>query len=56
VSVQISSFKARPSAGNAAVLEAQRWLQEMKAKDISLETLAMKAGLERRTLASPSPG
>jgi len=37
------------SHGDAAVLKVQRWLQETEAKDISLESLAAKAGLERRT-------
>lgn len=44
-----SIFSPRTGHGDAAVLEVQRWLQETDAKDISLETLATKAGLERRT-------
>ncbi|MGS5046777.1 MULTISPECIES: GlxA family transcriptional regulator [unclassified Mameliella] len=44
-----SLFSPRLGHGDAAVLEVQRWLQETKASDISLETLAAKAGLERRT-------
>lgn len=42
-------FSPRTGHGDAAVLEVQRWLQDTDAKDISLETLATKAGLERRT-------
>lgn len=44
-----SIFSPRMGHGDAAVLEVQRWLQETEAKDISLETLAERAGLERRT-------
>lgn len=44
-----SIFSPRMGHGDAAVLEVQRWLQETEAQDISLETLAAKAGLERRT-------
>ena len=44
-----SIFSPRTGHGDAAVLEVQRWLQETEAKDISLETLAARAGLERRT-------
>lgn len=44
-----SIFSPRMGHGDAAVLEVQRWLQETEARDISLETLAEKAGLERRT-------
>ena len=44
-----SIFSPRMGHGDAAVLEVQRWLQETEAKDISLETLANRAGLERRT-------
>lgn len=44
-----SLFSPRTSHGDAAVLEVQRWLRETEAKDISLDTLAGKAGLERRT-------
>lgn len=42
-------FSPRMSHGDAAVLEVQHWLQETEARDVSLETLAIKAGLERRT-------
>ncbi|MCY1223256.1 HTH-type transcriptional regulator CdhR [compost metagenome] len=42
-------FSPRMTHGDAAVLEVQRWLQETEARDISLDTLAGKAGLERRT-------
>ena len=44
-----SIFSPRTGHGDAAVLEVQRWLQQTDAKDISLEMLATKAGLERRT-------
>lgn len=44
-----SLFSPRLGHGETAVLEVQRWLQETGARDISLETLATKAGLERRT-------
>ncbi|WP_066721911.1 MULTISPECIES: GlxA family transcriptional regulator [Hyphomicrobiales] len=44
-----SVFSPRMTHGDRAVLEVQRWLQETEAKDISLVTLAAKAGLERRT-------
>jgi transcriptional regulator GlxA family with amidase domain len=44
-----SLFSPRMSHGDAAVLEVQRWLQETEALDISLDALAVKAGLERRT-------
>ncbi|MCP8894985.1 helix-turn-helix domain-containing protein [Shinella daejeonensis] len=44
-----SIFPPRTGHGDTAVLEVQRWLQETEAKDISLETLATRAGLERRT-------
>lgn len=44
-----SVFSPRTGHGDAAVLEVQRWLQETGAKDISLEALATRAGLERRT-------
>lgn len=44
-----SLFSPRLSHGDAAVLEVQRWLQKTEARDLSLETLAAKAGLERRT-------
>jgi transcriptional regulator GlxA family with amidase domain len=44
-----SIFSPRTGHGDAAVLEVQRWLQDTGAKDITLETLATKAGLERRT-------
>lgn len=44
-----SIFSPRTGHGDAAVLVVQRWLQETEARDISLESLAMKAGLERRT-------
>lgn len=44
-----SIFSPRTGHGDVAVLEVQRWLQETDAKDVTLETLAMKAGLERRT-------
>ena len=42
-------FSPRTGHGDAAVLAVQRWLQDTGARDISLETLAAKAGLERRT-------
>lgn len=44
-----SLFSPRTKHGDAAVLEVQRWLQETEASDISLESLAAKAGLEKRT-------
>lgn len=44
-----SLFSPRMGHGDVAVLEVQRWLQESEASDISLEALAAKAGLERRT-------
>lgn len=44
-----SLFSPRISHGDAAVLEVQEWLRETEARDISLETLSAKAGLERRT-------
>lgn len=44
-----SLFSPRMGHGDAAVLEVQRWLQETEAEDISLKTLAARAGLERRT-------
>ncbi|SIT79391.1 GlxA family transcriptional regulator [Pontibaca methylaminivorans] len=42
-------FSPRTGHGDAAVLAVQRWLQDTEARDISLERLAAKAGLERRT-------
>lgn len=44
-----SLFSPRMSHGDAAILEVQRWLQKTDAKDISLDVLAARAGLERRT-------
>lgn len=44
-----SLFSPCMSHGDAAILDVQRWLQETEAKDVSLETLAARAGLERRT-------
>lgn len=44
-----SIFSPRMGHGDVAVLEVQRWLQETEARDISLATLATRAGLERRT-------
>ena len=45
-----SVFSPRTTHGDRAVIDVQRWLQETDAKDISLKTLAAKAGLERRTV------
>ena len=42
-------FSPRLNHGDTAVLHVQRWLQETDAKDLSLDTLAARAGLERRT-------
>jgi transcriptional regulator GlxA family with amidase domain len=44
-----SLFSPSVTHGDAAVSGVQKWLQETEAKDISLETLAARAGLERRT-------
>lgn len=44
-----SIFSPRIGHGDAAILEVQRWLQDTEARDIALEALATKAGLERRT-------
>ncbi|WP_235909081.1 GlxA family transcriptional regulator [Brucella anthropi] len=44
-----SIFSPRMGHGDAAILEVQHWLQETDATDISLKTLATRAGLERRT-------
>lgn len=44
-----SLFSPCMSHGDAAVLDVQRWLQDTEARDISLDTLAARAGLERRT-------
>lgn len=44
-----SIFSPCMSHGDAAILDVQRWLQETEAKDISLEVLATRARLERRT-------
>ncbi|MFG6084165.1 GlxA family transcriptional regulator [Paracoccus litorisediminis] len=43
-----SLFSPRLGHGDTAVLAVQRWLQETEGKDLSLETLTAKAGLERR--------
>lgn len=44
-----SLFSPRLGHGDAAVADVQHWLQDTEARDISLETLAARAGLERRT-------
>lgn len=42
-------FFPRMNHSDAAILKVQRWLQSTDAKDMTLEALAGKAGLERRT-------
>lgn len=44
-----SLFSPRLGHGDTAVADVQHWLQDTEARDISLETLATRAGLERRT-------
>ena len=44
-----SLFSPRIGHGDKAVLAVQHWLQETDARDIALETLAARAGLEKRT-------
>lgn len=44
-----SLFSPCMSHDDVAILNVQRWLQKTNGQDVSLETLATKAGLERRT-------
>lgn len=45
-----SAFSPNLTHGDAAVLKVQHWMQANDAKEVSLATLARKAGLEERTL------
>ncbi len=44
-----SAFSPNLTHGDAAVLKVQHWLQATGAKDMTLATLAARAGLEQRT-------
>ncbi|SFA62702.1 Helix-turn-helix domain-containing protein [Paracoccus halophilus] len=45
-----SMFSPCINHSDAVILDVRRWLQDTEARDISLGTLASRAGLERRSL------
>lgn len=44
-----SSFSPRLDHGDTAILKVQHWLQTKGAKDVSVESMAVQAGMEMRT-------